>query len=192
MRTVKTDNKNPAAKLSLRRHFLRRYHAEQRPHVFDACQASGKLWQILRREFEVASYWGCDLKPRPGGVKVDSVRVLALPGWSFDVIDIDTYGSPWDHWYAALPRIKKPTTLFLTRGQLGMGQVPAVAKRVLGLTFKAKMPNALTLKLYDSATLPMLLAAADHGLDIVEAAEVDRGNSGETRYFGVHVRPRSL
>lgn len=185
-----TDNKNPKAKLELRRYFLRKYHASKPPDVFDACQATGKLWDTLRREFQVGQYWGCDRDPkRRNSVRVDSARVLAMPGWKFDVIDIDTYGSPWEHWLAALPNIKRPTTVFLTRGQFGMGRVPDVAREALGLRFNVELPGALCLKLYDEATAILVGRAAAHELDIVEAVEVDRGNQSGTRYFGIHLRP---
>jgi hypothetical protein len=94
---AKTDNHDPRAKLELRRYFLRKYHGDGLARVLDCCQGSGLLWGTLRQEFECESYWGLDLKRKPGRLSIDSSRVLAQPGWPQDVIDIDTYGSPWKH-----------------------------------------------------------------------------------------------
>lgn len=38
-----------------------------------------------------------------------------------NVIDVDTYGSPYGHWFAALPNIIHPTMFFLTFGKMSMG-----------------------------------------------------------------------
>ena len=54
---VKTDNAHVRAKLDLRRHFLRTYHADGSANVLDCCQGSAVLWSTLRREFKLAGYW---------------------------------------------------------------------------------------------------------------------------------------
>jgi ubiquinone/menaquinone biosynthesis C-methylase UbiE len=62
---TKTDNHSPRVKLDLRRYFLKRYHAAGEPiRVMDCCQGSGVLWGQLRKEFDVAGYWGLDIKPK--------------------------------------------------------------------------------------------------------------------------------
>ena len=114
---TKTDNDNLEAKLELRRHFMRTYHADGLARVFDCCQGSGTIWGRLRREFTVARYWGADQKRRAGRLKIDSARVLEAPGWSDDVLDVDTYGAPWRHWWAILEHGRGPLTVFLTVGR---------------------------------------------------------------------------
>jgi hypothetical protein len=187
----KTDNHNPAAKLALRRHFLKRYHAGEPLHVMDCCQGSGLLWAELRKEFPVAAYWGMDLKEKAGRLKLDSTRVLAQPGWPQTVIDVDTYGSPWQHWEAMLPNVARPLTVFLTIGQRVTGTVGAVSKHALraaGLTFKTKLPAGFHPKLA-AMLLPYCLArAGDFGLRVVEAAEAD-SNNPNVRYVGVRLSP---
>src|ERR1700756_3921286 len=106
----KTDNFNLEAKLELRRYFLRGYHQQDPPNVFDACQGDGVIWATLRGEFKVGFYLPVDLKPKKGTPRVDSVRVLDQEGWTFDVIDVDTYGVPWKHWFAILKHGKKSLT----------------------------------------------------------------------------------
>jgi hypothetical protein len=183
---TKTDNKDPAAKLELRRHFLRTYHEDKPPRVFDCCQATGFLWQTLRSEFPVANYWGVDVKEKKGRLKIDSVRVLEQPGLNADVVDVDTYGSPWKHWAALLPNIKQPTTVFLTIGQVSMG-TDCLIPAALGLG-DLPVPPGIALKLHDMALAHLLGAADRHGLKIVECKEAI-GGPANARYIGVHLRP---
>ena len=86
----KTDNSNTKAKLELRRYMLRKYNADEPAHVMDCCQGGGRLWRTLRNEFQVASYWGIDVKRKAGRIKVDSSRILAQPGGRANVVDIGT------------------------------------------------------------------------------------------------------
>ena len=126
----KTDNANLASKLELRRHMLRRHHADGDIRVFDCCQGSGVLWGKLRTEFPATSYWGVDVKPKPGRLKIDSRRVACQPGLRSNVVDIDTYGMPWDHWVGLLPTIAEPTTIFLTAGLVTMGGGSPLSKTI--------------------------------------------------------------
>ncbi len=137
----KTDNSNLAAKLALRRHFLDRYHAEGAFTVFEACQGSGTLWATLAREYTFAA-WGVDLKKAPGRLQVDSIRVLGITGLDADVIDVDTYGSPWKHWFALLPCIDRPVTVFLTEGlvRIGGGNLDMLLRESMGLVFPSLEP----------------------------------------------------
>lgn len=193
----KTDNAHPAAKLELRRYFLRKYHAETPPAVLDCCQGEGLLWRALRKEFPVANYWGVDLKPRRGRLSLDSVRILAQPGWTQDVVDIDTYGSPWDHWRALLPRVARPTTVFLTVGASGTSPLRTRLSKddlaMMGITGRVR---ALLSKMKGASgrffpyLLPYALALpAEYGLTIVEAVEFYEPpvTTWRTRYVGVRL-----
>jgi hypothetical protein len=144
MTTKKTDNANLPAKLDLRRYFLRKYHADGTGRVMDCCAGSGRLWGTLRNEFVIASYWALDLKTKRGRLKVDSSRILAQRGWTENIIDIDTYGSPWTHWENMLPNITAPTTAFLTIGQLTTGTVGSIGKMPLKyMGFPERMTRTL-------------------------------------------------
>lgn len=149
----KTDNSNLPAKLELRRYFLRKYHGIEATEVLDCCQGSGFIWSRLRCEFNVRSYWGLDVKPKKGRLKIDSSRVLEQPGWPQNVIDIDTYGSPWKHWFALIRTIAHPTTVFLTVGQVATGTVGRLSKEAItamGLgPLRELLPAAFHVKLAD-------------------------------------------
>jgi hypothetical protein len=192
--TAKTDNHDPRAKLELRRYFLRKYHADRPPDVLDCCQGGGVLWRKLREEFAVASYWGLDVKPKKGRLKLDSVRVLAQPGWPQNVVDVDTYGSPWKHWEAMLPNIMRPVTAFLTIGQNKMvggfqGAPPREVVVALGLDRLAiKIPPILVARLWGIAVSHCLTKTCVYSLMLIEAVEAV--SDGNARYIGVRLEPR--
>lgn len=183
-----TDNHNAAGKLALRRYFLRTYHAGTPIHVLDCFQATGFLWGELRKEFPLESYWGVDLKPRKGRVKIDSARILDQPGWTQNVIDLDAYGSPWTHWLALLRHAPAhDLTVFLTMGSnpmSGGGELPAVVRAAMGLHFRHALPHFIR-RLLDLALHTMLGLAAAHGRTIVEAREAPPGPNA--RYLGLRL-----
>lgn len=186
---AKTDNHNPKVKLDLRRYFLDKYHADKPPSVFDCCQGSAVMWTQLQKEFEVANYWGVDLKPKKGRLKIDSVRILQQRGWSFDVIDVDTYGSPWKHWVSIVELSKKPVTVFLTIGQLKMiggFQGPAPKEIVKSLNLPPSTPNILSANCTPLGNDLMLAKALEFGT-ITEAVEAV--SDGNARYIGVRFEP---
>lgn len=191
----KTDNSSPAAKLALRRMFLKKYHADDPPDVLDCCQGEGRIWKQLRLDgFEVASYWGVDLKPQRGRLRIDSIKILSQRGWTQNVIDIDTYGSPWKHYLAMLPRVKHPVTVFLTIGVGGPGRIRVGREELdaMGLPDGVKsMSGAITHPLLDHAIHCSLTRAYAYGLEIVEALEVYEPplSKWRTRYYGVRLEP---
>jgi hypothetical protein len=184
----KTDNHNPEAKLKLRRHFLKKYHADGTATVFDCCQGGGVMWDAIRRTHPVASYWGVDVKPKKGRLKIDSIRVLQQ-GVSQDVIDIDTYGSPWKHWLAMLPKVTKPVTVFLTIGNQNM---TAMSPNSHGgsefVVFPPSTPQSLAGAVMRWRDVDYGLAKASSFATIIEAVEVS--STGNARYIGVRLEPK--
>lgn len=192
----KLDNSDSTAKLALRRYLLEKYHGDDPPDVLDCCQGGGVLWKTLRREFQVRTYWGVDLKPKKGRLKLDSVRILQQPGWPQNVIDIDTYGSPWKHWVALLPDVTQATTVFLTvglacsgglAGRFGAMSSPQCLFDCLGLRFSSELPRGINTRIGKYAVQWMLGTAAER-LDVVEAIESE--SAGHARYIGVHLKPK--
>lgn len=185
-----TDNHNPAAKLALRKYFLEKYHADGSAEVIDCCQGGGVLWSEIRKTHPIRSYWGLDLKPKKGRLKLDSVRVLAQAGWPQNVIDVDTYGSPWKHWLALLPNVQRPMTVFLTKaGQTkGMERLGHVELTAMGMPERIyKMSGAITHTLADFA-MRCLLANVGQWVTIIEAVEAM--SNGNARYIGVRLEPK--
>lgn len=192
----KTDNANPAAKLGLRRHFLSRYHVPDPAapnvtdaHVLDCCQATGRLWKAIRRDTIVASYWGVDMVRKKGRLRIDSSRILASPGWTQNVIDIDTYGSPWTHWIYLLATCDHPVTVFLTIGSVGTGgggKLPKHLREALGLNFESQIPTGFTPRLM-SLGVNAILARALERFRVIECKEATPGT--HARYIGVRLEP---
>lgn len=189
--TAATDNSHVRPKLDLRRYFLGKYHAQRPAKVFDACQGSGLLWATLRREFALGSYWGVDVKKHRGRLKVDSVRVLALPGAAWDVVDIDTYGQPWNHWSALLAnRTRLDRTVFVTiaENRTGMGSTISQATRqALGIG-SLTLTNGFGPAINRLAVPYLLAAVGEWDYELVEVAEALGG--GNARYLGVRLVAR--
>lgn len=183
---MKTDNHNPAAKLALRRHFLRTWHAAQPPDVLDAFAGYARLWTQLRKEFPVASYTGLELRKIPGRLHMDSLDYLRRRDWSHDILDLDAYGSPWKHLLAALPHISQPTSIFLTIGNAGLGSQDSDLIKAAGIPFA--IPIGLHKGLASYFTSVGLALPLRHGLQIVQALEAPNPG-GTCRYIGLHLRP---
>jgi hypothetical protein len=186
------DNASPEGKLHLRRYFLKKYHAATKPVVLDCCQAGGVLWSALRDEFEV-KYLGVDRVGKKGRLAIDSARLLMLPGLPYDVIDVDTYGSPWQHWKNLLPNLAQPTTVFLTLGKAGgLTSVDSAVIQSLGLQrMKRAIPQALRWKLDQLAVDSCLSLAYHYGIKINEALECIPPSTN-ARYFGLRLEPPVL
>jgi len=184
----KTDNHNPEAKLKLRRYFLEKYHPDGSARVFDCCQGGGVMWGTIRRTHPVASYWGVDVKPKKGRLKIDSIRVLEQ-GLAQNIIDIDTYGSPWKHWFAMLQNVKQATTVFLTIGStMFKGATDSSVLSALGCVFTSlKIPESFYGKL-DEIGVKYSLAKGCNFVNIVEAVEVV--STGNARYIGIRIEPK--
>ena len=137
------------------------------------------------RDYE---YVGLDMKPERGRLKIDSRRFLNNPGWSFDIIDIDTYGLPWAHYLAALKRSPKSFTVFLTVGcyTIGGSKLNFEVKRILKLG-SVEPPAAICADLNKSFTIEMISEASRRGWNIIEIKEAVPFKKGTARYFGVRL-----
>lgn len=183
---MKTDNHNPAAKLALRRHFLRTWHSDSPPDVLDAFAGYARLWTQLRKEFTVANYTGLELRKIPGRLRMDSLHYLSRRDWSHDLLDLDAYGSPWRHLLAALPNVTRPTSIFLTIGNAGLGNQDSALIKAAGIPFD--VPTGLHKGLSGYLTLNGLALPLRHGLQIVSCLEAPNPG-GTCRYIGLRVQP---
>lgn len=185
---TKTDNSRLGAKLELRRYFLKKYHGEGPVRVFDACAGDQVIWRTLRQEFD-CRYWGVDVKPKAGRLSIDSVRILAQPGWEFDLIDVDTYGSPWKHWAQIIEKKPRPLTVFLTIGSTMFGgATDDVALRAIGLwSLRHVLPTSFRRKLSDFSVEYCLAMSYLSSWHILECREATHSTSA--RYLGVRLEP---
>ena len=186
--TKKTDNANLGSKLSLRRYMLDKYHADGTARVFDCCQGSGVIWGELRKTHKIGHYWGVDEKRKAGRLKIDSVRVLEQPDFRADIVDIDTYGSPWRHWQALMNRLSSDVTVFLTIGvvvSMGGSGLPRECRESLGIPDEWNISPGFTPDLSKMA-VSYLLTTGYSGCTIIEAVESAPGP--HARYVAVRVQ----
>jgi hypothetical protein len=189
---TRTDNHSPAAKLDLRRHFLKKMRDAGEPiRVMDCFQGSKLIWGQLETEFQIASYWGVDLKEKKGRIKIDSSRILEQEGWNQNVIDLDAYGSPWKHWRNLITTCRHNVTAFMTIGmvRMGGGNLDNAANALMGVVFqRMKIPASMGPKI-SSRALPHALATAEYfklfPVEIIEAFPQQN-----CRYIGVRLEYR--
>lgn len=154
-----TDHVALASKIALRLDTLDRVLPGEPLRVLDCCAGEGVVWDRLRELRPVASYVGIDLKPRrPGTLRGDSVRSLQVLDLSaYNVIDIDTYGEPWAHYFTALTRLTTPTALFLTHGaashRSSQTRLSLVARRHVGIPDGWQIPDSKILSEFLSERL---------------------------------------
>jgi hypothetical protein len=185
----KTDNHNPKVKLDLRRYFLRKYHADGDGSVLDCCQGGGVMWSTLRQEFDISSYWGVDLKPKKGRLQIDSVRILEQPGWCQNIIDVDTYGSPWKHWIQIAKNISQPMTVFLTIGNQNQTAMSPEAHGASALGFRFPPSTPQSIKGIIARKYDVLLAFSKAAETATIKEVVEAVSTGFARYIGVRLEP---
>jgi len=181
----KTDNGNFSGKLALRRYFLEKYPCTS---ILDCCQGDKKLWRELLPQHPEATYLGVDLKSKKGRLTINSQRILHQAGWNFDVIDIDTYGSPWSHWSSLLHFGHQDVTVFLTIGLVKImgGNLSKEASKWLGFSsFDPPIPNSLASKCNDMSLPYCLNQAEKNGYVIAEAKMAKRTKNAQ--YIGVRL-----
>ena len=105
------------------------------------------------------------------------------------MIDVDTYGMPWRHWYALLPKIEKPTTVFLTVGMIRMNGIGTIGSRSLNdIGIKFQIPPSIQPKLLPFAIRSALISAKRYNIIYREAVQaVTHGNAV---YIGVRVEKK--
>lgn len=166
---------------------LDKYFGKKPFTIFDCCQGSQIIWGTLRKEYN-CRYMGVDVKPEAGRLKIDSRRLLPLNANKFDVIDIDTYGSPLKHLTAIMPLIKKRVVLFLTFGKYGgcCAEIDRDISKVLGFDFN--LPRGISVVLYGRLFDEILAAIIAPYARIDECLEAPR--SRNARYIGLSITPK--
>lgn len=184
--TVKTDNHNLSAKQELRAYFLSRYDTGNHD-VADCFQGSGKVWAQLIVQYGVKKYLGLDVKKQRGRLAIDSAQYLKSEGWSHNVIDLDSYGSPWKHYFAALQNMPKRATIFLTIGMIrigGGGNLQKEVERIIGID-RLNVPASIKGALNEFCIKYCLQCCYGYGINIIEAREsVAEGNA---KYIGLRL-----
>lgn len=139
--------------------------------VIDCCAGSGVIWRTLMKEFEVERYLAIDKNPAKGRIATDSARVLLSRPLSWNVIDIDTYGSPMRHFKALEGGIESPTVVFLTYGRIPVGTDDSLLWRDVGWTdeFARRVPAMLRHRIIGRYGTSSALRSASGAAIIIEA-----------------------
>jgi hypothetical protein len=167
----KTDNRSMRCKLELRRWLLGEMGITD-VKVLDACAGAGHIWEAMHEFVNVVQWVRSDLKPRQlGTLKLSALQAVhSLNVENFNVIDIDPYGEPWDAFLAALPRLRQPVAMFLTRGRVQYTVASNAALAACGIPPGWRVPHSERLATYlDSCLLSQTWAHCR----ILHAASVD-------------------
>lgn len=197
------DNTGFMSKVKLRRHMLNKHFGKDEFGVLDACEGDGHVWTVLKEEFNLSKHLGIDLKEKKGRLAVDSVDFLGEANIaSFDVFDLDAYGSPFPMYEAALSNLAKPAIFFLTFGSVGVGfsalsrhmaEVSKFFPDTLDFQFSKTLLNGYIVPpgifhKVRNLTVPYCInRCEEHGFAVTDFCEVT--SSATTRYFGIRVAP---
>ena len=70
----------------------------------DCCAGDRVIWGTIMSEYHNIEYVGFDLKKgKRKAFRIDSARILENPS-CYDIVDIDTYGEPWQHYFNLLKK----------------------------------------------------------------------------------------
>jgi hypothetical protein len=190
------DNQAPASKLAIRQWALEAA-GFKRLRVLDLCSGEGHIWREMKeRGARVDEYVPVDRAPRQGGTikgNIGEGMVEALNVPNFNVIDVDTYGSPWEIWSFIAKRITGRTAAFLTDGAAGSmtcgGVLTKFARSAMGIPAEWKIPNSNEVRLFAP---PYALYASCMPVNIVSGGRIRvDGRWGQAViYYGLVVEPR--
>jgi len=185
------DNSSLTTKLAIRKYMLDKWSQEP-IRVLDCCAGKREIWTALQKDYDVKEYLAADVKATRGNLRVDSRRLVADKDVCsrFDVIDVDTYGSPWTHWESIIKNCGQDVTVFLTMGRSG-GQkaVDGAALEMLGLN-GLDVPAGIRWRLADLCVSYCLTKCYDYGIILKEAVETRSPGSGGANYYGIRLRRR--
>lgn len=128
------DNRSLGSKIALRNWLLSRMNLSK-VSVLDTCAGAGHVWAEMQKHVTVEKWIRCDVKPRQAGTLMIEATdaVKSLPIGDFNVVDIDPYGEPWGAYAELLPRITRPTAVFLTCGRMSLKLVSHAALAFAGV-----------------------------------------------------------
>jgi hypothetical protein len=164
-------------------------------HVLDCCAGDGYLWRsvsgLFGGEVERLAF---DLKAGKGRYRLDSRRFLSTGNLSrFDVIDIDTYGSPYEHLFAAFgnPTLADTVVVFFTDilVRIGGGSIQKKALEMVGLSFPgATLPKCFTAEIVRYTRSYVLKYPQRIGYRIERCRLTTRGGSADALYGSMLIK----
>jgi hypothetical protein len=189
---VKLDNASMVDKLAIRRHTLAAAGLKTL-RVLDLCAGEGRIWTAMKRDgYQLDHYTPVDREPRLAGTiraEITEDLVAAIEVHRYNVVDVDTYGEPFEIASWVAPRIRQRTALFLTCGTVrnktpGGASLSGYLRRAIGIPPSWKIPKSNVLREF----------AYGHGLYAccrsVKILQADRIRLSDVTYYGLAVEPR--
>lgn len=166
-----TDNRSMRQKLELRQWLLGELQITE-ARVLDLCSGAGHVWSEMGAHVNVAQWVRSDIKPRRAGtLKMSAVQAVnAFDVGGFNVIDIDTWGEPWEPYLAILPKLRGRVAIFLTRGHVHFTHSSKAVLNACGIPPTWRIPLTLPLAAFLDARV---LSETWRYADIREAARVE-------------------
>jgi len=188
------DHSSLQAKLELRRCMLSQFGSKYNLNVLDCCAGKGFIWNKLRDEFQINSYFSIDKKRKAkANIRTDSVRWLKHVKLTANVIDIDTYGEPWRHYEVLLsidwPQPEILVFLTLGAGRKAAGNISRTALQLAGLKPEWDKLFPRSEKLQKIITSSCLTTACKYGIIIHDGME-GKVEGINTKYFGLWLERR--
>ena len=208
---LKTDNHSLEEKCILRRLLVEKAGFTSL-HVLDLFAGEGNIWRELRRQsrdpeaplpLPVERYTPVDAAAKQIGqlrFKITPRLIASLNGdrivtaydgdglKRYNVVDVDTYGDPFEIWRELLFRIKQKTVVFLTRGRVtyGSGRMPIskLAKEVCGIPDNWNVPGKIELLDYTDRRQLLQPCSTAH----ITAGYIT--NNPRVDYYGLIVEPK--
>lgn len=192
MKNPKVDNSALAAKIELRLWLLKRMGIKE-AYVLDTCAGLGKIWDEMQKHVTVRQWTRCDIKPRRAGtLKLDATEAIErFPLETYNVVDIDPYGEPWDPYMALLKRLTKPTAVFLTYCERsGICTLSLAAGSAVNIPegWNSDLPHSSDLAQYVGE---LVLRRTWDYADIFHSAKmrVEKGGGALATYYALGLRP---
>lgn len=189
----KTDNGRLESKVYLRRTMIEEVYggANRQISVLDCCAGSERIWRVLRKEFDVC-YTGVDIKQMSGRLTANSTAYIkACTRLDFDVIDIDTYGQPWERYQEVVSKLDHECLVFLTDGRrqrAGGGRASNAALDLIGIPRSANANAQVLAAIACEKYVNYCIATSSgHGIITARAMEGLPDSGHGTRYYGVHL-----
>lgn len=182
----KVDNRSLRDKVELRRWLLGEMNL-QAVRVLDTCAGAGKIWTAMRPHVTIDRWIRCDIKPRQlGTLRLTATQAVdSLPLDTFNVIDIDPYGEPWEPYLHALMRFRSLTAFFLTRGRVANVVTSNISMIASGLPTEWPVPRTPALAHFLDATV--LSRTWDYA-EILHSAAVELPH---VSYYALALRPHT-
>jgi hypothetical protein len=190
-RTLKTDNSNLETKLNLRRLLLGEMKEDL--VVIDACAGDQCIWNVLKAEYNVKKYLPIDIGGRKNALKLDALHYFQNTTNDCNVIDIDTYGEPWEIYHTALNSINrnvKKVAIFLTRGVAQTHASFSFSKyslKIARIPQNYRLPGRLKL-IYFLDKICLLHPFCENSPWKIERACMTRFNKVKTTYYGLLIK----